>query len=265
MKKWLFPALGCLACALVLAAAAVLPYRAMAAQDAARLSAVHPLPSADVPTGLSEKAAQSDTAQALYARMRMLGEANTNYGDYGLGTPAEFDAAALSGATDALWEAGVLPQVFSLWLSDGSLSESGGTMQGTAVVDEFGFISMSHRALTATCTPSGDVVALRIAFTRDTPGMPAGVDWQTCVYNYAAYLGLAAVDDWQQKAWVGAPEGQGCQLYSPGAQLLLSISAVPSEWYGENWETNYDIFLCVEARSLSPASAMALFDQTQAG
>ena len=112
MKKWLFPALGCLACALVLAAAAVLPYRAMAAQDAARLSAVHPLPGADVPAGLSEKAAQSDTAQALYARMRMLGEANTNYGDYGLGTPAEFDAAALSGATDALWEAGVLPQVF---------------------------------------------------------------------------------------------------------------------------------------------------------
>ena len=166
---------------------------------------------------------------------------------------------------DAAEEAGVLPQVFSLWLSDGSLSESGGTMQGTAVVDEFGFISMSHRALTATCTPSGDVVALRIAFTRDTPGMPAGVDWQTCVYNYAAYLGLAAVDDWQQKAWVGAPEGQGCQLYSPGAQLLLSISAVPSEWYGENWETNYDIFLCVEARSLSPSSAMALFDQTQAG
>ena len=37
MKKWLFPALGCLACALVLAAAAVLPYRAMLAQDAARL------------------------------------------------------------------------------------------------------------------------------------------------------------------------------------------------------------------------------------
>lgn len=265
MNRYLGAALGWAVCALALAAAAVLPYRAMAAQDAARLAAVHPLPSADIPTGLSEKAAQSQAAQALYARMRMLGEANTNYGDYGLGTPAEFDAAALSGATDALWEAGVLPQVFSLWLSDGSLSESGGTHQGTAVVDECGFLSMSHGALTATCTPAGDVVALRIVFTRDTPGMPAGVDWQTCVYNYAAYLGLAAVDDWQQKAWAGAPDGQGCQLYSPGAQLLLSISAVPSEWYGENWETNYDIFLCVEARSLSPASAMALFDQTQAG
>lgn len=264
MNRYPGAALGCAVCAVALAIAAVLPYRAMAVQDAARLSAVHPLPSADVPTGLSEKAAQSDTAQALYARMRMLGEANTNYGDYGLGTPAEFDDAALSGAADALWEAGVLPQVFFLWLSDGSLSESGGTMQGTTVVDEFGFISMSHGALTATCTPSGDVVALRIAFTRDTPGMPAGVDWQTCVYNYAAYLGLAAVDDWQQKAWVGAPEGQGCRLYSPGTQLLLSISAVPSEWYGENRETNYDIFLCVEARSLSPASAMALFDHTQA-
>ena len=261
MKKWLFPALGCLACALVLAAAAVLPYRAMLAQDALQQLHVELITMG----GLCEQAAQSQAAQALYARMRVLGEANTNYGDYGLGSPAEFDDAALAGAEDALWEAGALPQVFSLWLSDGSLSESGGTHQGTAVVDECGFLSMSHGALTATCTPAGDVVALRIVFTRDTPGMPAGVDWPACVRNYAAYLGLAAVDDWQQKAWAGAPDGQGCQLYSPGAQLLLSISAVPSEWYGENWETNYDIFLCVEARSLSPASAMALFDQTQAG
>lgn len=114
MNRYPGAALGCAVCAVALAIAAVLPYRAMAVQDAARLSAVHPLPSADVPTGLSEKAAQSDTAQALYARMRMLGEANTNYGDYGLGTPAEFDDAALSGAADALWEAGVLPQVFFL-------------------------------------------------------------------------------------------------------------------------------------------------------
>ena len=81
--------------------------------------------------GLCEQAAQSQAAQALYARMRVLGEANTNYGDYGLGSPAEFDDAALAGAEDALWEAGALPQVFSLWLSDGSLSESGGTHQGT--------------------------------------------------------------------------------------------------------------------------------------
>ena len=82
MNRYPGAALGCAVCAVALAIAAVLPYRAMAVQDAARLSAVHPLPSADVPTGLSEKAAQSDTAQALYARMRMLGEANTNYGDY---------------------------------------------------------------------------------------------------------------------------------------------------------------------------------------
>ena len=130
MNRYLGAALGWAVCALALAAAAVLPYRAMAAQDAARLAAVHPLPGADVPAGLSEKAAQSDAAQALYARMRVLGEANTNYGDYGLGSPAEFDDAALAGAEDALWEAGALPQVFSLWLSDGSLSESGGTHQG---------------------------------------------------------------------------------------------------------------------------------------
>ena len=32
MKKWLFPALSCLACVLVLAAAAVLPYRASMAR-----------------------------------------------------------------------------------------------------------------------------------------------------------------------------------------------------------------------------------------
>ena len=102
MNRYLSAALGCAVCAVALAAAAVLPYRAMAAQDAARLAAVHPLPGADVPAGLSEKAAQSDAAQALYARMRVLGEANTNYGDYGLGSPAEFDDAALAGAEDAL-------------------------------------------------------------------------------------------------------------------------------------------------------------------
>lgn len=254
MKKWLFPALGCLACALALAAAAVLPYRAMAAQDAARLAAVHPLPGADVPAGLSEKAAQSDAAQALYARMRVLGEANTNYGDYGLGSPAEFDDAALAGAEDALWEAGALPQVFSLWLSDGSLSESGGTHQGTAVVDECGFLSMSHGALTATCTPAGDVVALRIVFTRDTPGMPAGVDWPACVRNYAAYLGLAAVDDWQ--VYPTSQGTEGCRLYSPGAQLLVAVSATPSVVYPDGMYTpRYDVYLRAEARSLSPDSA----------
>ena len=37
--------------------------------------------------------------------MRMLGEANTNYGDYGLGTPAEFDDAALMKAFGAMHNA----------------------------------------------------------------------------------------------------------------------------------------------------------------
>ena len=44
MKKHLLSALGYLACVLALAAAAVLPYRAMLAQDAARLSSPHPIP-----------------------------------------------------------------------------------------------------------------------------------------------------------------------------------------------------------------------------
>ena len=67
MKKWLFPVLGCLACALVLAAAAVLPYRAMLAQDAARLSAPHSIPGGAPAGGLCEQAAQSQAAQALHA------------------------------------------------------------------------------------------------------------------------------------------------------------------------------------------------------
>ena len=60
----------------LLAAAAVLPYRAMLAQDAARLSSPHPIPGGASAGGLCEAAAQSAAAQALYGRMRVLGEAN---------------------------------------------------------------------------------------------------------------------------------------------------------------------------------------------
>ena len=42
MNRYPGAALGCAVCAVALAIAAVLPYRAMAVQDAARLSAVHP-------------------------------------------------------------------------------------------------------------------------------------------------------------------------------------------------------------------------------
>lgn len=110
MKKHLLSALGYLACVLALAAAAVLPYRAMLAQDAARLSSPHPIPGGASAGGLCEAAAQSAAAQALYGRMRVLGEANAGSA---AAQPAEFDESLLAGAADALFGAGALPQVYA--------------------------------------------------------------------------------------------------------------------------------------------------------
>ena len=64
MKKHLLSALGCLACVLALAAAAVLPYRAMLAQDAARLSSPHPIPGGAPAGGLCEAGAPTPAAPA---------------------------------------------------------------------------------------------------------------------------------------------------------------------------------------------------------
>ena len=254
MKKWLFPALGCLACALVLAAAAVLPYRAMLAQDAARLSAPHSIPGGAPAGGLCEQAAQSQAAQALYARMRMLGEANV---DNASARPAEFDGGLLAGAAGTLLEAGALPQVYALWAQDGSFEKlaDAGPTQGQALVDEFGFLSLAHGALSATYAPGNSaVVAFCAAFTREAAGLPAGVDWEACARSYAAHLGLAAVDDWQ--VYPTSQGTEGCRLYSPGAQLLVAVSATPSVVYPDGMYTpRYDVYLRAEARSLSPDSA----------
>lgn len=257
MKKHLLSALGCLACVLALAAAAVLPYRAMLAQDAARLSSPHPIPGGAPAGGLCEAGAQSAAAQALYGRMRVLGEANAGSA---AAQPAEFDESLLAGAADALFGAGALPQVYALWARDGSFQalEDAGPTQGHALVDEFGFFSLSHRALSATYAPGNSaVVAFCAAFTHEAAGLPAGVDWEACARNYAAHLGLAAVDDWQAYP-AAAPGAEGCRLYSPGAQLLLSVGATPSVVYPAGQASpRYDIYLRAEARSLSPGSAQA--------
>ena len=55
-----------------------------------------------------------------------------------------------------------------------------------------------------------------------------------------------------------APGAEGCRLYSPGAQLLLSVGATPSMVYPAGQASpRYDIYLRAEARSLSPSSAQA--------
>ena len=98
------------------------------------------------------------------------------------------------------------------------------------------------------------MVAFCAAFTREAAGLPAGVDWEACARSYAAHLGLAAVDDWQ--VYPTSQGTEGCRLYSPGAQLLVAVSATPSVVYPDGMYTpRYDVYLRAEARSLSPDSA----------
>ena len=135
---------------------------------------------------LGEAAAQSAAAQALYGRMRVLGEANAGSA---AAQPAEFDESLLAGAADALFGASALPQVYALWARDGSFQalEDAGPTQGHALVDEFGFFSLSHRALSATYAPGNSaVVAFCAAFTHEAAGLPAGVDWEACARRAAA-------------------------------------------------------------------------------